>query len=607
MNALHTFVRTVAWMFLLWLGSIASAMADERILDYTVLVQVQPDASLEVTEHITVRAEGANIRRGIYRDFPTRYRDRAGNRMVVDIDVLEVTRDGSPEPWFIENLSNGIRINTGNDDFLPVPAEFRFTLRYRTTRQIGFFPEHDELYWNAIGTGWAFPIDAAQVQVRLPKPVPMARMSVEGYTGAQGAKDQNYVASVLEPGIAHWRLTTSLAPQEGLTIVLGFPKGLLPEPSQSQRIGWLLMDNRGVLIALFGLLALLVYCIVRWWQIGRDPRAGIIVVRYDPPEGHCPAELRFLKRGCNYDTRCFTADLLELAVDGNVQLQHGSPLSEEQSKALETLPLPGVMKSLAKKLQQSKKVWSVKRLAPPHRSASTAAALLDGLLPQPESTLVFKQENHPTLQGAIAAHKRALNQRLDQNHFHRNGGSLWMAILIAVVSGVLAFTLSGGAGTPLIILVCGVMFSILMVFARLIPAPTREGRRLLDEIEGLRRYLGVAERDELKHLPGPGAAPPLDAERYQRLLPYAVALDVEEAWTKHFTLAVGAAAAAATTAGLAWCSGGSFDSIGSLANAVGNSLSNSIASASTPPGSSSGGGGGGSSGGGGGGGGGGGR
>ena len=39
----------------------------------------------------------------------------------------------------------------------------------------------------------------------------------------------------------------------------------------------------------------------------------------------------------------------------------------------------------------------------------------------------------------------------------------------------------------------------------------------------------------------------LDAKRYETLLPYAVALEVEDAWTTKFTLAVGAAAAAAAT------------------------------------------------------------
>lgn len=82
---------------------------------------------------------------------------------------------------------------------------------------------------------------------------------------------------------------------------------------------------------------------------------------------------------------------------------------------------------------------------------------------------------------------------------------------------------------------------------------------------------------------------------------------VEDAWTRKFTPAVGAAAAAATTAAISWYHGGGVDNLGSLANAVGSSLSSQISSSSTPPGSSSGSGGGGSSGGGGGGGGGGGR
>ena len=145
------------------------------------------------------------------------------------------------------------------------------------------------------------------------------------------------------------------------------------------------------------------------------------------------------------------------------------------------------------------------------------------------------------------------------------------------------------------------------MFGILVRAPTPEGRKMLDEIEGLKRYLTVAERDELASMPGPDAPPMLDAKRYEFLLPYAVALDVEDAWTKKFTLAVGAAAAAAATAGIAWYSGGRMDSLGSLSKAVGSSLSSQIASSSSPPGSSSGSGGGGSSGGGGGGGGGGGR
>jgi uncharacterized membrane protein len=155
------------------------------------------------------------------------------------------------------------------------------------------------------------------------------------------------------------------------------------------------------------------------------------------------------------------------------------------------------------------------------------------------------------------------------------------------------------------------MLATVVVFGIVIKAPTPEGRKLLDAIEGFKRYLEVAERDELAGMQGPDGPPMLDAKRYERLLPYAVALDVEEAWTKKFTLAVGAATAAATTAAITWYQGGHGDNLGSLSQAIGSSLTSQIASSATPPGSSSGsssgGGGGGFSGGGGGGGGGGGR
>ena len=107
--------------------------AQERILSYDILVEVRKDASLDVTERIAVRAEGSQIRRGIYRDFPTRYKDRFGNQVKVDLDVKSVEKNDVVEPWFTEKMSNGVRINTGNDDFLAVPADYVYTLRYRTT------------------------------------------------------------------------------------------------------------------------------------------------------------------------------------------------------------------------------------------------------------------------------------------------------------------------------------------------------------------------------------------------------------------------------------------------------------------------------------------
>jgi uncharacterized membrane protein len=134
-------------------------------------------------------------------------------------------------------------------------------------------------------------------------------------------------------------------------------------------------------------------------------------------------------------------------------------------------------------------------------------------------------------------------------------------------------------------------------------APTVQGRKVMDEIEGFKQYLGVAEEDRLNYLHPPEKTP----ELFERYLPYAVALEVENAWADRFA-GVLAAAAAAGVATAAWYAGDRFSDSdwGNFANRVGDSLASTVASASTAPGSSgngsSGSGGGGSSGGGGGGG-----
>ena len=556
--------------------------AQERIKGYHTQVQIRQDGSIDVTEQITVHAEGNNIRRGIYRDFPTRYKDKYGNGVVVDLEVLGVERDGKQEPWFTENKPNGVRINTGNDDFLPVPADYTFTLRYRTTRQIGFFDDHDELYWNAIGTGWVFPIESGSVEVRLPTPVPADRMSVEAYTGPQGAKGQAYTADIPAPGVARYRLTTGLAPYEGFTTVVTFPKGLVVAPTQGDRTKWFLRDNLGVLVGLAGLGFLLLYMYRAWQAVGRDPEKGIIIARYEPRVGQTPAGLRYMQR-MGYDMRCFTADVLALAVAGHLKIHREDKMFGDK--------------------------WSLERIESPNAQpiAASQNALLNRLFASGAPILELKNTNAGTMASTKQKHVTALDHEYQPRYFKRNGKKIGVAVLTAAAIMIVAFITARGFAIPVIIAIGAVMLISIVVFGRLIRAPTQEGRELLDEIEGLKLYMKVAERDELASMRGP-EEPPMDAARYEAMLPFAVALEVEDAWTDKFTAAVGAAMAAQTASSMGWYSGNRpISNLGDFSSAVGSSLSSSISSASTPPGGSSGSGGGGSSGGGGGGGGGGGR
>jgi hypothetical protein len=143
-----------------------------------------------------VRSAGAQIHHGIYRDFPTRYKDHLGNRYVVNFEIVEVSRDGQPEKFHVQDQSNGERIYFGDEKVVLPPGEYTYALVYTANREVGFFAGHDELYWNVTGTGWLFPIAHASATVTLPSNIPEASIRMDGYTGPQGARGKAFTSSI---------------------------------------------------------------------------------------------------------------------------------------------------------------------------------------------------------------------------------------------------------------------------------------------------------------------------------------------------------------------------------------------------------------------------
>ncbi|MGB5448266.1 MAG: DUF2207 domain-containing protein, partial [Woeseiaceae bacterium] len=169
-----------------------STIADERILSFHSDIRVMTDGMIEVTETIRVRAEGNRIKRGIYRDFPTEYEDKLGNEYKVDFVPFAVLRNDRPESFHTQAVRHGIRTYFGSADRFIDHGEHTYTFRYTASRMLGFFDEHDELYWNVTGFDWAFPIDKASATVVLEFDAPLSGITEEAYTGPFGARGRDY-------------------------------------------------------------------------------------------------------------------------------------------------------------------------------------------------------------------------------------------------------------------------------------------------------------------------------------------------------------------------------------------------------------------------------
>ena len=399
--------------------------------------------------------------------------------------------------------------------------------------------------------------------------MPAAELSAEAYTGLFGARGRAYT-SELRAGGASFESTRGLAPHEGMSIVLGFPKGIVREPGAWQRAAWWLSDNRGAALGVAGALLLFVFLYWRWSAVGRDPRAGPKFPRYEPPPGMGAADVRFVDR-MGYDDKCLAAALLGLGARGYLRISKTPDgyTVERTGKEVDWLP---------------------------------AERQLASMLLGPAESITLARKHDPAVQAARDAFRATSSSNTATGCSRATSArsrSAWCSP--SPLSGAMTAL---DTPVPLLFALAAAMVIELALFKVLLPAYSVAGRRIEDHIEGLRYYLGVAEQDELRRLKAPEQTP----EEFAKFLPYALALGVEKTWADRFAAVLGAAAVSAAVAHyyVAGHRGGLFgggDSIGSFADSLGG-LGSTVSAAATPPGSSSGssGGGGGGSGGGGGGG-----
>lgn len=612
----------------------------ERILLYESDIVVNQDATMTVAETITVNSTGTNIIHGIYRDFPTSYTGSYGRRVKVRFDVQEVLRDGSPEDYEVKNQLGYTRVYIGNKDVTLQPGTYTYYIKYSTDRQIGFFRDHDELYWNVTGNKWQFPIDKVAARVILPGKIPADKIRLDGYTGYKGDKGKDFKAGISKYHQPYFVTTRPLQQEEGLTIVVGWPKGFVKEPTKTEKFNAFIADNAGSIFNIIGLLVLLGYFIFAWSAVGRDPQKGTIIPLYTPPDGISPAAMRYICR-MGWDNKVMAAALINMAVKGYV------------------------------KLEESGNVYTIRRANAPSSVLSTEEAVLAEKLLDTKDSLKLESANHMQVQDAIRSMKAVMAHKYQEPYFRTNLKHFTMGILLSAViivlgilsgpgwgSGTAAFmgvwlsfwtlgvaalvtqivkgwqlALRGGkhvasrgfsAGCltvfaiPFIvgelfgIVILAASTSILFVFTllaigsadflfyHLLKAPTKEGRKVLDAIEGFKMYLSVAEGDAL-----PAAVPAeKTVETFEKYLPFALALGVEQAWSERFADVLAQAGVAGHPYSPSWYRG-SYTGVSDFTattSSLGDVMAGAVSSASAAPGSSSGFGGGGSSGGGGGGG-----
>ncbi len=499
------------WKFLpvlIFLFDIPSVFAADRITDFTSDITVLPDSSYQVVESIAYDF-GDVPGHGIFRDIPYKYHRPEGNFNVRVAIQKVVDEQGSPYQYQVSNQGENVHIRIGDPD-RTITGEYTFVIHYNVQRGINYFTDHDELYWNVTGSDWEVPILKARATISLPGNLKTEDVQLKCYTGPRGSDSSNCDqasdgATATFSTRPTYQNNPHLLSYENLTVVVGIPKGILTAPSFIQQVLWFIQDNWIIFLPIL----LFLFLLWRWWNFGRDPESGKhIAPMYDPPKDLTPAEVGVLVDE-SADIKDISASLIQLAVKGYLKIKEietkvlffkGKDYefikvkeADEQLKQFEKLLMAGIFGgSSTKKLSELKDKFylSLKDIKAELYKSLTSA----GYFPSNPETV------------------RAIYY------------GVGTAILVA--GGFLGGYLESYAMIGSLI-ACGLL---LIIFAKLMPRKTAKGVESYIYILGLKLFLNRAEKKQLDFLNAPEKKP----EVFEKLLPYAMVLGVEQAWAKEF-------------------------------------------------------------------------
>jgi len=450
----------------------------EFIESFDTQLTMRPDGTLEIFHDVRFHAHGDEIRRGLFFELPDDVGPLSG--FTARIDGVEVEPD----------LDDGAIVVAASEP-LAVQRIHSMQVSYLAASPLREVAGGaSALEWQPVIDQFELPWRQSSVSVSWPDgPVPQALP-----TGGESTRNGRRIAF----RDATDESAGASAPDPAEAILFEWQPGAFPDSVvRKHRAHW---GWRAVLfIAILGLWGL-VHAF--WRTVGRDPQIGRVHPSAAPPSGISPAAARYVER-MGFDTKAFVAALVSLRVKGRISLD---PVRDD------------------KKL-------SIVRLGAGREDASPGERALEKVLFADSSRIELKPGSSKGAKASSALGK-ALGREHRGRHFETNNRErvqsfIFGAAVILISIGALISELGGVIERDPVVIALGLLgvaagLVVPLIYFELMKAPTRAGVSVRREIEALRLYMSD---------PSPATS---SVDEFAKLLPYAVALEVEEAWQARF-------------------------------------------------------------------------
>lgn len=510
---------------ILFLGSLFASSAQAQDVnnftissfeaDYYLSQDSEGRSRLKTVEKITAEFPDFDQNHGLERAIPKSYDDHSTN-----LKIESVTDEtGQVLPYSDHTSNDNLVLRIGDPDRY-VHGQQTYIITYTQRDVTRYFADtnDDEFYWDVNGVQWRVSTEKTTARVHVAAPLSDKLTSqATCYHGQIGSSAQCSLQQTPESdgGVVFTAETGTLAGGQTMTLAIGFQPHTFTEyqPSWQERLAqvWLL----AAIITTLAAIILIIWLSVKYSRIMRRAAGRpTIIPEYLPPKD---TSVLTAAQVVKNNTADITAQLIDLAVRHYLKIYQKKEKTffRQAEYELEIVKDPndlpqeelGLLKDLFGSRPKPGDIFAMKELQKKY-------ALRKKLLERRKQVRELARGNYYLFERA----------KTDARWFNRMGIILLVASLLflapfMLIAAIVAFAL-GYSLWPL----------------------TEKGAELRDYLEGLKLYIGVAEKERLKMLQSPEGAekvgkvseenPRQLVKLYERVLPYAVLFGQEKEWAK---------------------------------------------------------------------------
>lgn len=412
----------------------------ERIKQFHADILVKENGNIVVTETITVYAAQQEIDHGIFRQLPMKnYSSKVSRNNFYTI--LDITKDWIKEPYHTDVDGENFKIYIGDKDISLSEGTYTYKLTYEVEAQIHSYDNFDEVYWNVTGNYWQFDIENVSAKVLLPSRT--SALQIHCYTGVLGSKESDCNSKI--GGNSVYFTSKNLKKEEGFTVAVGFPKGIVHQPFFLPHYKIEEFFSAGKLLLGFLTVSIcLLFYYFSWKRYGEDPLVSNESNQFiDIKNRYTPTSLLYIKERYS-NSKTLLVAIISLSIKGAIEITgNGFQTWRDEFEYY---------------LVKSKKNTN---LAPEEN------AVLDVLFKESD-TFVINSKSHTTFTQAETVLEKSLkNQHNIKDYYLGNLKQILIGLTLTIIAIVGYSYLT--AGTALIFVIIGFtclnLTAILIIFA----------------------------------------------------------------------------------------------------------------------------------------------